>query len=330
MKIPAPRGPLSAVVSVALRTASEPRDVPPLPARVLDDEDAQLALWTLFELHYRGFDDVDGDREWDPDLLRLRGALEAAMEAELREATADALAGAPSTGDLVDDLFALVDADDVPSLAAHLHRHATREQVLEFLRHRSLYALKESDAHSFVLGRLDGPAKAALAEIQYDEYGSGRPERLHSTMYADALAAAGLDTTYGAYLPETRVETLAVNNLHSLFGLRHRLRGAAMGHLAAFEATSSIPCRKIAAGIERVGLPEATAAYFTEHVEADAVHDQVAVRDVCGALVRESPQLRDDVLFGAAACLHLDGAAGVRTLERWGALPAPEAGRKAS
>lgn len=329
MNIPEHRGSLSAKVAGCLRTGEDLAEMPTVPATVLVDEDAQLALWMLFELHYRGFDDAQGDREWDPELIRLRGELEARMEEELREATRDMLADLPGD-DVVEDLCALIDADDSPSLAAYLHRHATQDQVLEFLRERSIYALKEADAHSFVLGRLDGPVKAALAEVQYDEYGSGRPERLHSTMYADALEACGLDSTYGAYLGQVSAETLAVNNLHSLFALRRRLRGAAMGHFATFEATSSLPCRKIAGGIQRVGLPEQTAAYFDEHIEADAVHEQVALRDVCGGLVRQHPELRDDVMFGSAACLYLDGVAATRVLERWGALTAPAQERRAS
>ena len=100
-------------------------------------------------------------------------------------------------------------------------------------------------------------------------------------------------------------------------GLSRRLRGAALGHLAAFETTSSVPCRRIAGGIERLGLPEVTAAYFHEHVEADAVHEQVAIRDICGGLVDEHPELRRDVLFGVAACLHLDVLAAEGLLERW-------------
>jgi hypothetical protein len=103
----------------------------------------------------------------------------------------------------------------------------------------------------------------------------------------------------------------------TMFGLNRRLRGAAMGHLAAFEASSSVPCRKIAAGIERVGLPATVAAYFHEHVEADAVHEHVAANDICGALVAEDPSLREDVLFGAASSLHLDALAGAELLDRW-------------
>ena len=150
---------------------------------------------------------------------------------------------------------------------------------------RSLYHLKESDPTAFVLPRLDGPAKAALAELLYDEYGGGRPDRLHATLFARALEGCGLDPAYGAYVDLTPGYTLAVNNAMSLFGLHRRLRGAALGHLAAFEATSSLPCRRIASGIRRLGLPDAVWDYFDEHVEADAVHEQVALRNICGTLV---------------------------------------------
>ncbi len=195
--------------------------------------------------------------------------------------------------------------------------------MLEYLRQRSLQQLKESDPQSFLLPRLEGAAKVALAEIQYDELGAGRPERLHQTLFARTLESAGLDPTYGAYLDEVSAVSLASGNVMSLFGLNRRLRGAGAGHFAAFEATSSVPSRKVAAGLERLGFPPDAAAYFEEHVEADAVHEQVAARDMCGALVAHEPDLRQDVLFGAACVLHLDSLFARELLDRWDADDAP-------
>ena len=57
------------------------------------------------------------------------------------------------------------------------------------------------------------------------------------------------------------------------------------------------------------------ASYWDEHVEADAVHEQLAVRGVCGALVAAEPDLADDVLFGAAACLEVEARFGAALLE---------------
>ncbi len=325
MNVPRPRGPLSRQVIDAVLDPDGGRfalvEWHPEGADVLTDEDVQLGLWVLYEQHYRGFDDAPVDHEWQPDAIALRRRIEAVFEHQLREATVPAVEDAlVAADDLVAQIEHLIDAMDGPNLSRYLHRHATREQLLEFMAQRSLYHLKESDPHSFVLARVDGPAKTALAELQYDEYGGGRPDRLHATLFADALEACGLDRTYGAYVDDVPGHTLAVNNVMSLFALQRRLRGAALGHLAAFEATSSVPCRRIAAGIERVGLPEVTAAYFHEHVEADSVHEQTAMRDICGGLVGDFPELRADVLFGVAACLHLDLLAGAGLLASWGAL----------
>ena len=321
MKLPEARGPLSSRVIALLGAEAAPALAPTDWSLgcddVLGDEDFQLALWMLYELHYRGFDGIP-DHEWDPHLIGLRTQLEQRFETALRQSTSGYLRAAlDSSADLVDQVASLVDAVEGPNLPRYLQREATLEEMLDFLAQRSLYHLKESDPHAFVVPRIDGRAKVALAELQYDEYGAGRPDQLHAKLFADALDACGLDPGYGAYVEQVPGHTLAVNNVMSLFALSRRLRGAALGHLAAFETTSSVPCRRIAGGIERLGLPDVVAAYFHEHVEADAVHEQVAIRDICGSLVADHPELHTDVLFGVAACLHLDVLAAQGLLGSW-------------
>ena len=109
----------------------------------------------------------------------------------------------------------------------------------------------------------------------------------------------------------------------SLFGLHRRWRGAAVGHLTAVEMTSSEPSRRYSAGLRRLGHDEGTTVFYDEHVEADAVHEQIAAVDMCGSLVAETPALAGDVLFGAACALAVDGVAARVLLEAW------EAGRSA-
>jgi hypothetical protein len=321
MHLPHPRGPLSAAVIDDLAgrsTGSLAEAQVDTHTDVFTDGDFQLALWTLYELHYRGFDEVPDAREWDPELIALRGRLEAVFEQALRLPTYEFVERGLAAGeDVADQIVAVIDAVGGPPLASYLQRRATRDQVLDFMSQRSLYHLKESDPSSFVLARIGGRAKTALAELLHDEFGAGRPDRLHADLFADALKGCGLDPGYGAYVDATPATSLAVNNVMSLFGLHRRLRGASLGHLAAFETTSAVPCRRIAGGIERVGLAPVVADYFHEHVEADSVHEQVALRDICGSLVEDDPALREDVLFGAAACAYLDDIAGRELLDDW-------------
>jgi hypothetical protein len=157
-----------------------------------------------------------------------------------------------------------------------------------------------------VIPRLHGVPKAALIEIQADEYGGGRPEWIHADLFARAMRALGLDPTYGAYLDLIPGVTLATVNLMSLFGLHRRWRGAIVGHLALFEMTSSIPNRRYADGLRRLGLGRESTLFFDEHVTADAVHENIAAVDLAGGLVRQQPELAASVLWGARALSRLD------------------------
>ncbi|HET6627158.1 MAG TPA: iron-containing redox enzyme family protein [Nocardioidaceae bacterium] len=326
MLLPMERGPLSTGVIDAVggrdrldadalvhRIRALPEDVD-----VVTDDDLHLALWVMYELHYRGFDDAVGDWEWDPDLLRVRREVESVFEDALRRRTSETVAATVGVdGDVAERLFALTESFDGPSVARFVQREASLEQLTEFMVHRSVYHLKESDPTSWVIPRVTGKPKAALVELLYDEYGAGRPHRVHSTMFADALEACGLDDEYGAYLDQVPGYTLASNNAMSLLGLHRRLRAAALGHLGAFEATSSLPCRRFAGGIRRLGLPEKAAEYFDEHIEADAVHEQLALRDICAALVTQDAGLLEDVFFGAVVCLSMEKVAAERMLTAW-------------
>lgn len=278
-------------------------------------DDADISLWALYQLHYGGFDDVDDSLEWDPALLVIRAGLERELEADLRSRFAPPTdVGPPDIGDA---LFALVESHVGPSLAAFVRRGATRDHVLELLRHRSIYHLKESDSTMWVMPRLGRRSQAALMELEYDEYGHGDVTRHHSRLFAEGLDDVGLSSEYGDYVDDAPREILRQNNAMSLFGLHRRLRGAALGHLAAFEVTSPVPSRLVSQGLKRVQLDGPMSHYYDEHVEADAVHEQLATRSICGALLEEDPHLRDDVLFGAFTCLDLEAQYATTVLDRW-------------
>jgi hypothetical protein len=313
MDAPKPRGRLSMRLHAALLD-----DPDSLPTDLPDDgpEDRAIALWTLHSLHHRGFDDVDDRADRSPALLSLRRELEDELEGRLRERWA-AVTDRPDSGDVGQDLFDLVAGHDGASVARFVRSDAGPEQVRELLRMRAVYHLHESDPVAWVVPSLPVRAKAALMELQYDEYGAGNPNRLHHHLFAHGLAGAGLETDYGRYVDDAPLEVLEQDNTVRMFGLQRRLRGAAMGHLAAFEATSSVPSRRMTQGLARLDLGEAIVDYYREHVEADAVHDQLAARVICATLVEDEPALREDVMFGAWTCLDLEDRFARMALQLW-------------
>lgn len=323
MQLPHPRGPVSAGLVRALSGA--PQDLPadlrhglaPGDDAALTDEDLQLTLHICYELHYRGFDGVDDEWEWSPSLLAVRQAAERRFEAALRRLV-PVPAPVPAR-EVPRALTALVEADDAPSLSKYLAARATAEQFREFVVHRSIYHLREADPHTWAIPRLAGRPKAALVEIQADEYGGGRPERVHAELFRATMLGLGLDAAYGAHLDAVPALTLATNNLMSLFGLHRRLRGAILGHLAVFEMTSSLPNRRYGNGLRRLGLGPDTTRFYDEHVEADAVHEQIAAHDLCASFCAAEPGQSAPVLFGAACALALDGRLSRHVLARWSA-----------
>ena len=313
--LPKPRGRLGDAVLGALREL--PRAVPRIDVAPESPDDAALTLWVLHELSYGGFSDVDDGAEREPGLLGVRRRLEDELEANLRARWP----GVPDGVELESGFFDWLAGHDGPSLARHVQTEATEEQVLDLLRVRSVYHLKEADPTTWTVPRLPAAAKAALVELLYDEYGVGDPVRLHAELFARGMEASGLRPEYGSYVDEAPLEVLEQNNAVSMFGIQRRLRGAAVGHLAAFEMTSSLPNRRYANALRRLGFGPRATDFFDEHVEADAVHENVAAVDLAGGLARLEPALAGHVVWGARALVELEARWAQHLLDAW------EAGR---
>ncbi|MFC9280828.1 iron-containing redox enzyme family protein [Streptomyces collinus] len=307
-QLPPARGQLSEAVAAYLRGAGRlPRTVTAEPY----GDDLQLALYLCYELHYRGFAGVEPRYEWDPELLRLRGAMEDRFLTALRADT-------PGHDSLDDALGALlVEPAEGTGITHFLCDEGELWHLREYAAQRSLYHLKEADPHAWVLPRLWGRAKAAMAAVEYDEFGGGRAERVHARLFADLMADLGLETGYGHYLDAGCAEMLAVVNLMSLFGLHRELRAALVGHFADVEITSSPGSRRLAEAMRRTGVGPAAAFFYDEHVEADAVHEQVVRHEVIGGLLEEEPESAGDIAFGIDATEFLEGRLARRLLTEW-------------
>jgi hypothetical protein len=276
-------------------------------------EDLQLALYCCYELHYRGFAGVPDEREWDPELLAARAAMERVFLAALR-------AEVPGGADLDAELAALlVEPVDERGVSHHLRSDGALWQLREYVAHRSLYHLKEADPQAWVIARLEGPAKAALVGIEHDEYGAGDPDRMHARLFAEMMEALGLSSAYGAYLDAAPAAALAEVNFMSLCGLHRALRGALVGQFAMVELTSSPGSERLVRAMRRLGCPDRAVEFYAEHVEADAVHEQQIRLGVLGPLLAAEPELAADVVFGIQASGLLAGRLAALLLAAWDA-----------
>ena len=312
--LPAARGPwtewLFGLLSRPVRPAFRP--CPPA-ADPLSDDDAALALYVLYELHYRGFEGVDEGWEWEPSLLTARAQLEAVMLERLREG----VGVHPAPGDVADALLQLTEQGGGRSVSAFLATRGTVQHMREFAVHRSAYQLKEADPHTWAIPRLSGGVKAAMVEIQADEYGAGTERDMHQNLFALTMHELGLDSGYGAYLDLLPATTLAPVNIISFFGLHRRWRGALVGHLALFEMTSVEPMGRYSQALRRMGFGPAARHFFEVHVVADAHHERVASHDLAGGLAAQDPRLSGDILFGARCAGLVEHAFAESLLDAW-------------
>lgn len=301
-QLPTAPGPLSMAVRRCLSGPAPHDQLTRISAPVPDSDpyglDLQLALYMCYELHYRGFAGVDPSWEWDPGLLYLRAQLERIFLAGVRRDVGPIDSDRTAQAEM-DDLS--IEASDGAGPSYWLRDNGTWQQMCEYFVHRSLYHLKEGDPHAFAIPRLTGQAKASFVAVEFDEFGAGHGAKLHQQLFADLLTAAGLDANYLAYLDAVPAEALAVVNLMSLFGLHRQHRGAAVGHFASTEITSSPGSRRLVEALRRMDAPEDCITFYSEHVEADAVHEQVVRHDVVGTLVTREPELERDVVFGIRA-----------------------------
>jgi hypothetical protein len=238
--------------------------------------------------------------EWDPGLLRLRAGLERTFLSALRDK-------APGGGDVQEALEELlVEPVHGNGVSHYLRKEGELWQLREYVAHRSMYHLKEADPHALLIPRLQGRAKAAIVAVEFDEFGGGRAERMHSRLFADLMEELSLDPSYGAYVDHVPAPMLAITNMMSLFGLHRALRGAMVGHFAAAEITTAPSAQRFALALRRLDVGERGVHFFTEHVEADAVHEQVLRRDVVGDLLENEPELAPDIVLGIQATVLLE------------------------
>ncbi len=311
-RLPESRGPLSAaVVDTLSGDRVDDFDLDGAAAADPFGDDLQLALHICYELHYQGFAGVHPAWEWDIGLLELRTALERVFLEGIRGNVAR---GTDVDGMLGELLVEPVDGDGVTHF---LRDDGEWWHLREYFAHRSIYHLKEADPHAWVIPRLRGKAKAALVAVEFDEFGGGRADRAHSQLFADLLTAAGLSPGYLAYLDHVPGCTLATVNMMSLFGLHRSLRGALVGHFASAEITTAPAARRMDEALRRLGGAPECRFFYTEHIEADAVHEQVLRHDVVGDLLAREPGLAPDIALGIQATELLETRMAEHLMRSW-------------
>lgn len=288
-----------------------------LARRAFDQDDpaaADPAHRVLYALGAQaGWSPVDAPREREHDLtlLELRLVLERAFEAQLAR-VAPLPEDPPTTPQALRpwlvELALERDLFPGPSMGAYYREHATLDQLREVVAQRSLFFLKEPDPWSQVIPTLRGPAKAGLLDLLLDEYGWGRHDQMHSTVYARMMERLGLETTYDHYLPRTAWPFLAGLNYQAMIGRHRRLCRRMYGYVLLVEADSPGSMRNYLAAYARAGVTDPEILRFYElHVDADEGHADVALNEIVLPVVRDEPAAAPEIARGVVEGRYLHG-----------------------
>ena len=131
------------------------------------------------------------------------------------------------------------------------------------------------------------------------------------------MVGLDLDPTYGTYLNRLPAITLATANSISMFGLHRRLRGALVGHLASFEMNSVGPMSRYSSWLRALGVPIEGRRFYDVHIEADAVHQHIALDDLVGSFLEVEPDQASEVMFGAISLGLVEAAFSDHVVSAW-------------
>ncbi len=271
-----------------------------------DPEALDVAHRALYVLGaQQGWSPVEAhrDNEHDLTLAAVRLELERAFEAQLARSVRlpDDLPTDPEAfGPWLEQLaLERPMAFEVPSMGAFYRDRATLEQLSEVVAQRSLFFLKEPDPWTMVIPSLHGRAKAGLIDLILDEYGWGRFDQMHSTVYEVLMGKLGLQTGYDHYFEQTSWPVLAGLNYQAMLARHRRLCRRMYGYIYLVEADSPGSMRNYLAAYARAGIDDPEVLRFYElHIDADEGHSDVALNEVVMPVVREEPAAMADVARG--------------------------------
>ena len=162
----------------------------------------------------------------------------------------------------------------------------------------SLDGLVEASQLSRMLGGVGNEVQTMLTRILWEEYGSGKLSRKHSTHFATMLEECNMDARPEAYFDLVPWEGLANIN-HSFFlseRKKHFLRY--VGGLLYTEVSVPAAFQNAKMAGERLGMGDKAVSYWDLHIREDIRHGQWMLDDVALPLIETYPDQSWEMVKG--------------------------------
>jgi hypothetical protein len=260
-----------------------------------DRRDAALTLAAIHDLHVSPVMQLGAAVRFQhhPAVAALKGRLEADVLHRLRRAEA-ALAW-PLPDDPVAAVRAVAARDLVPALYRWVADTADRGELLDYLALEGGPDGGFDDLVAICQVGLDGAPKLELATNYWDEMGTGDAGRVHTDLYRRFVRAVDLPTQ-----PRDRQPTEAIERalLGSLLATNRARQPELVGALGLIELQAGPRCRRVLAGLDRLGFGADARAFYEEHAVTDPRHGKDWLDKVIGPLAAE-PFWAEGIVRGA-------------------------------
>ncbi|MDG4807551.1 iron-containing redox enzyme family protein [Micromonospora sp. WMMD1120] len=275
------------------------------------DPDALRQLHdALLVIYDRDFSVPEPDRtdaDHQPLLRDIAGTFERAMLAdELRQVPEEQITGYPVNGNQyltwLKRLIAQHPARNHELYETYLSDEASVEDFRFYLAQETSLDPRFDDILALMQVGTAGPEKMEIASNYWDEMGGGRPEDVHTLLFARSLDVVGVDDAYvrDNLLLDARISS----NLSSCLALGRRHYYRAVGYFGVTEYLVPQRFKPFIAGWRRLGLPERGLAYHELHVRIDAVHAAGWFHNVVAPLVSANPRAGREIAAGALIRLN--------------------------
>ncbi len=272
-------------------------------ASLVDDRPAHwrdhlVALQAIHDLHLAPLATLGG-AEWlqhDPDVARIKAALEYDVLLALAFAGPDALSVVTPRFDPVAEMHAVAAQDLVPPVYEWLADEASFEQLVEFLAVEGGPDGGFDDLVAICQLGLDGRPKLTLAVNYWDEMGRGEPAMVHTRLHRELADTLELRVPSPLDLP---IEALERAALTGVLATNRAFQPELVGALGLLELQAGPRCRRVVRALRRVGAPDGAFPFYAEHARADPVHGREWLQHAVGPLVEQFPGWGPRIVAGA-------------------------------
>ena len=205
------------------------------------------------------------------------------------------------SGDLIAALGDRVEEDLQPEPSIDglfIRNKISKSGYQRLLAITSLDGLVEASQLSRMLGGVGNEVQTMLTRILWEEYGSGKFSRKHSTHFVTMMEECDMDSKPEAYFDLAPWEVLA--NINHSFFLSERKKNFLryVGGLLYTEVSVPAAFKNIKMAGERLKVGDKGISYWDLHIREDIRHGQWMLDDVALPLVQKYPEQSWDMVKG--------------------------------